>query len=71
MPANWSRPTHTWAPGEPIVDEHQIPLPAEITPGAYRIVVGLYDEKTGRRVTLYDVSGQSTDHIELADLTVQ
>ena len=71
MPANWSRPTYTWAPGEPIVDAHQIPLPTEITPGAYRIVVGLYDKQTGQRVPLYNASGQSTDHIELTTLTVQ
>ena len=34
-------------PGDLILDEYQIQLPAEMPAGQYQIEVGLYDPKTG------------------------
>lgn len=49
-PAEGLRPTHDWRPGEVITDQHVISLPADLPPGTYRLIVGLYDTQTGQRV---------------------
>lgn len=41
-PAFDTRSTETWSPGEVIVDERAIPLPADAMAGEYRVNVGLY-----------------------------
>jgi hypothetical protein len=70
-PANWSRPTYTWAPGEPIIDAHQVPLRTDLPAGVYEVLTGLYEEQTGQRVLLTDQESGSRDHLQLTSLTVQ
>ncbi len=71
VPVDWSRPTYTWVPGEPITDLHQIPLPKEIAPQAYEILIGMYDEETGQRVMLYGTGLDPADHLRLATIIVR
>ena len=42
-PGGGSRPTTSWQPGEGIIDNHGILLPADLPPGAYELWLGLYD----------------------------
>jgi len=49
-PANWTRPTTGWAPGEYILDRHTLTLPADLNLAELRLRVGLYDPATGRRL---------------------
>jgi 4-amino-4-deoxy-L-arabinose transferase-like glycosyltransferase len=42
-PASGTRPTTGWVPGEFITDLHEVPVPADLSPGQYVIEVGLYD----------------------------
>jgi hypothetical protein len=42
-PGEGQLPTLGWLPGEYVVDAHRLYLPAELPPGEYRLVVGLYD----------------------------
>ncbi|MCX7681254.1 MAG: hypothetical protein N2508_04705, partial [Anaerolineae bacterium] len=51
-PCNGTEPTWRWRPGEYILDEHVLQLPAELSAGAYLIGVGLYDSRTLERVPL-------------------
>ncbi|NLG51910.1 MAG: hypothetical protein GX552_17530, partial [Chloroflexi bacterium] len=53
MPVMGQRPTDGWVPQEVVVDEWQIPLPADMPPGVYQIEVGMYDAKTGQRLPIY------------------
>ncbi|MEI2610700.1 MAG: glycosyltransferase family 39 protein [Candidatus Promineifilaceae bacterium] len=53
-PANWTRPTTGWSPGEIVVDERSLSLPQVLPPGAYQLVVGLYLPETGQRLALSD-----------------
>jgi hypothetical protein len=46
-------PTSGWLKGDRVLDEHQIPLPAELPAGEYRLIVGLYDA-AGERLRLPD-----------------
>jgi hypothetical protein len=45
-----SAPTSQWARDEVIVDERMVPLPDDLPPGDYRLVVGLYRADTGERL---------------------
>lgn len=45
VPAEGTRPTTGWLPGEVVTDPHTLPLT-----GAARLAVGLYDESTGARL---------------------
>lgn len=51
-PANWTRPTTGWLPGEIVVDERQLSLPAELPAGEYTLLAGIYEAETGARLTL-------------------
>jgi 4-amino-4-deoxy-L-arabinose transferase-like glycosyltransferase len=57
-------PTSVWAPGEVIVDPHAIALPADVHPGQYRLLVGMYNLETLVRLPRLDGAG---DTIEIPD----
>lgn len=59
-------PANTWQPGQPIEDRHGLGLQLGTPPGPARLIVGLYDSATGRRLTLPD----GGDHIALATLGI-
>jgi len=42
--------TTSWVPGEVLIDEHTIALPADVPPGPYTLFVGMYDAQTMQRV---------------------
>ncbi|MEM8530391.1 MAG: phospholipid carrier-dependent glycosyltransferase [Chloroflexota bacterium] len=45
-PLNGSRPTSSWQAGELIRDDQDLPVSGEVTPGTYRLLVGMYDPQT-------------------------
>jgi hypothetical protein len=47
-------PTSLWLPGTAVDDLHAITLPPDLPPGAYELLVGLYDPTTGERLALAD-----------------
>lgn len=49
--------TNRWLPQEVVVDRHLIDLPADLPPGDYRLVAGLYDPIAMHRVRAQDVDG--------------
>jgi hypothetical protein len=53
-------PTSMWLPGIALDDHHTVPLPDDLPPGEYRLVVGLYDPATGQRLPLADGSDALT-----------
>ncbi len=61
VPANWSRPTTGWLPGEIVTDAHELTLSASVPPGDYVLEVGLYEEQSGVRLPVLDGTGQATD----------
>jgi hypothetical protein len=69
VPEDGKQPTNDWLPGDDVVDNHQIAVPAGLPPGQYRLIAGLYDATTGRRAT---VTGASTDGqtVDLGIVTV-
>jgi len=54
-------PTTMWAPGEIIVDPHLVALPADLPPGRYRLLVGMYDLATMARLVRLDGGGDGVE----------
>jgi hypothetical protein len=59
-------PSTCWLPGEEITDPLAIQLPEDMPPGAYQLLIGLYDATNGRR--LPTVNGQ--DMIKLTTIHI-
>jgi hypothetical protein len=55
IPANWTRPTTGWLPGEYITDAHTITIPPDAPAGDYTLYAGLY-VPGGERLTTSDGS---------------
>lgn len=71
VPANWTRPTKSWRPGEVIVDEHAIPL-VNVPPGRYALVTGFYEPDTGQRPeTVVDGTVVLGGYIVLEEMRVE
>jgi hypothetical protein len=69
-PGDGLTPTTIWEPGQVLADRQGVPLPADLAPGRYTLVVGLYHVATGERlpVTLSDAS--LGDHLILEQVEV-
>ncbi len=65
-PANWTRPTTGWLPGEVVMDKRVLHIPANTPPGEYTLQCGLYDVATGERLPADD----GRDAVLLATLVV-
>jgi hypothetical protein len=65
-------PTSSWQPGELIIDQHKFPLPDDISPGSYDLLVGFYEAGNGQRLQILDDSGAfQSDYTRLARVQVQ
>lgn len=61
-PVEGQWPSTCWQPGQQVVDPRDLHLPLLMTPGAYQLVIGLYDANDGRRL-------QTESGSEAIDLT--
>jgi mannosyltransferase len=60
LPADWTRPTTGWLPGEVITDVHELVLRTDIPPApTYLLEVGLYDSETNVRLPVLGAAGQT------------
>jgi hypothetical protein len=55
-PLHGAAPTHTWAPGQVVIDDVSLPVLGEALPGTYHIAVGFYDPNSGDRLPTYDTA---------------
>ncbi|MFN8454579.1 MAG: phospholipid carrier-dependent glycosyltransferase [Anaerolineae bacterium] len=58
-PAGGQYPTSLWDAGEIISDRFSVPLPPELKPGRYQIILGLYDPHSGVRLPFPDTADNS------------
>jgi 4-amino-4-deoxy-L-arabinose transferase-like glycosyltransferase len=58
QPDGGAYPTTAWQPGQVILDEHRLTLPADAPPGEYRLEAGLYLLATMARLPASDASGR-------------
>jgi hypothetical protein len=58
QPLSGQYPTSHWQPGDVIVDTLEVPLPGDLAAGEYRLVTGMYDLATGKRLPAVDDAGR-------------
>jgi hypothetical protein len=68
VPAGWTRPTTGWLPGEYVTDQHSLALPADLPPGAYRLLAGLYDARSGNRVPAEGPGAEADNRVTLGEM---
>jgi 4-amino-4-deoxy-L-arabinose transferase-like glycosyltransferase len=61
LPAHGQSPTNAWLPNEVVEDQYELPLKAELAPGAYRIETGFYRGDTGMRLEATSADVQAID----------
>lgn len=71
-PANGDRPTTGWVADEVIVDKASLSLPANLPPGRYRLLTGLYEVTTLSRLPARSATGAAfpNDAIEVVEIEV-
>ncbi len=69
LPLGGSYSTSRWATGEWVLDQHEIPLPADLPPGTYLLEAGLYLLATGERLPV-EAEGVRDDRVLLGEVTV-
>jgi hypothetical protein len=70
QPGGGSVPTTVWRPGDLILDEYQLQLPADAPAGEYTIETGLYDPTAGGARAIA-VSPAGADHLVLGTVQVR
>jgi hypothetical protein len=58
LPLEGAVPMPAWAPGVVIEDRYLLPVDPDTPPGAYQLVVGMYDGLSGERLPVFDAAGQ-------------
>ena len=70
-PQQGTYPTSRWLAGEVVVDEYEIDLPADLTPGLYPVEIGLYLPGTGQRLLVRMPGLRDNDALQLRPLPVE
>ncbi|MGQ9586259.1 MAG: glycosyltransferase family 39 protein [Anaerolineae bacterium] len=71
-PLSGMLPTGRWLPGEVLEDTLRLALPASLPPGAYRLLVGFYDPRTGVRLAVLGPDGRVLgDALDLGPITIR
>ena len=66
VPQRGEAPTTSWLAGEFVQDRYELLLPETLPPGPYRLIAGLYDLRTMRRVPVVNAQGAPVaDHVVL------
>jgi len=70
VPANWTRPTTGWLAGEYVVDAHTLTLPGDLTSGAYRLFVGMYNPQSAARVPASGGGAGADNRVEIGVISL-
>ena len=62
-PVNNFYPTSLWQAGDIIDDQHMLTIPADLPPGTYPLLIGLYEPVNGIRLLRQD---EAVDYLELS-----
>ncbi len=70
-PVGGDVPTTSWLPGEVISDAFQLDVPANLPDGQYRLLLGMYNRATQRRLAAQSSgSGQTADTVVLGRVQI-
>jgi hypothetical protein len=61
-----------WRPGNVVLQDFEVTIPAEVTPGTYSVEMGVYDPDSGLRLPIGQTNlKHDTDQVALGTLTVK
>lgn len=63
-------PSTVWQPGLTVTDTYPLDLPATLPPGAYQVIVGIYDAATGARLPLTGNKATVSDALPLSEFSI-
>lgn len=69
-PGDGLMPTTAWEPGQDVADRYGVPLPADLPPGDYTLIAGLYHIATAERLPVFVDGEPSGDHLALCTVAV-
>ena len=65
-------PTAGWRDGDVWIQQNDVPLPADLKPGQYRLEMGVYSQADGSRWRVYDAQGNDAgDRLLLSRIEVK
>jgi hypothetical protein len=65
-------PTAGWRNGDVWLQQNDVPLPADLKPGKYRLEIGVYSQADGSRWRVYDAQGNNVgDRLLLSEMDVK
>lgn len=70
IPGGGTRPTTSWAEGEVILDEYNVPIQIDTPPGQYMLEIGMYQLETGQRLEVRGGPEGEEDRILLGEVEV-
>jgi hypothetical protein len=71
QPRGGNYPTSIWDVGEIVRDDYEFALPRDLTPGEYKIVLGMYEYPSLVRLNTIDATGKNIgDHLTLDPIQV-
>jgi hypothetical protein len=70
LPQARQAPTTCWLPGEIVPDSHRLALPAQIPPGDYELITGLYRYENGERLPAHWLGALTERAVRLTELTL-
>jgi hypothetical protein len=73
VPGRGERPVPGWLAGEVVEDRHDLTVPADAAPGVYRVVVGLYDMRDGKRLPVKRSAddGHGQDTVDIGQVQIR
>jgi hypothetical protein len=66
-----AKPTSAWGANERAEAEYALTLPEDAPPGAYRVLVGLYDPATGQRLPATRAGAPAGDAATISEVSVE
>jgi hypothetical protein len=70
-PARGGRPTSQWQAGESVIDSRQVALPAELPPGEYTLVFGMYRWPSLERLPMRSGQTRQVDDVARVTITIE
>ncbi|HEY3108004.1 MAG TPA: hypothetical protein VGL23_04585, partial [Chloroflexota bacterium] len=71
IPGEGTLPTTGWVAGEFLRDTYTLAVPAGLEPGEYRLLVGMYQPRTGQRLPALGPAADAADRVAAATVQVR
>ncbi len=64
-------PTSAWPQDWPVTDSQRLPLPPDLAPGEYTLLIGFYNWQSGERLPTRSAEGVAGDSVRLPEVRIE